>query len=164
MKVFKLAALFLVFALASGCSETEETNKPEENTVEEEYIKGTIDNSVKLEELLNELDTLLTDVRPTDDGWKNDVSMIVNNLSTYANTLPYLNGTLREGDNLEEKYKSTIETGSEAGKQIVDIRNDLVEAGKTHDTRLYKEIHPDVKDALENIEATLSNIEEERNK
>ena len=173
MKAYKqFGYILFAFALLTGCSNEvsdEENTVEEENSVqtdteemtsEEQFIKDTIDSINKLKTDLNTINDLLTDMDVSNQPWESDMSLTSLGLANNTNKIILTNSILEE--DAKEKYSETIDSKRKLSEFTRSIYDDLEQAGKTYDKKLYQEIQSRINKSLTLADTTLDNLDKER--
>ncbi|MGP9043321.1 hypothetical protein [Cytobacillus kochii] len=141
--------------------EIEEINNVEETDLEEQeenFIVSTIEHLNTIQEDMEELEFLLSDIQEQDDTWRLDVQFIADSSSIVHNNVS--SGVLNEEQ--KEKYKMTLASNQSAIELADSIYSDTKEALNLYDKRLFEDIYTRLGEQQSLIKETLGNLEEER--
>lgn len=138
-----------------GYNSVEEID-PEE--YEEKFIVSTIEHLNTIQEDMEELEFLLSDIQEQDDNWRLDIQFITDSSSVVHNNVS--TGFLNEEQ--KEKYKMTLASNQSAIELADSIYSDTEEALNLYDKRLFEDIYTRLEEQESLIKETLGNLEEER--
>ena len=140
----------------------DELKKLEEDPqyAEEEFIKSAIEYSVEFNNDINELQSLFENMNVTDSTWKFNVSLTAEGLTIKQNDFRLAEDYL--SDDQKNKYTNTINLFNQGFQEILEIRNNIIEAQKTYDKKALQEILPKLEPANELIQKAIEQLEIER--